>query len=301
MDNQSQIAVIILNYNSWQDTVTLVKNLASQQEVALEIIIVDNASPNDSLRSLQEQLDNQAHLHLLSAPGNGGYAKGNNIGLRFGEALHCEYGVILNNDVMLDDPLLLKKLSSVSSKYPNCGFIAPIMENQAGDEIKHIKKIPGYWKDLSESSFLSRWLFSKLLSKSIYYDRTNPVEEVAMIPGSFIFFKYALFKQIGYFDETTFLYGEERILAMKCREYHLTSMICTGLAYRHCHGKTISSFHNTKSKMTLVLTSFLYFDKRYRKSGFVRHLVLELGFRYAVVELSVIGKLQSWLPFLSPR
>ena len=79
--DKSQVAVVILNYQSWSDT------LAEAQMVhdlfALnwnQIIIVDNASPNESEEKLEEKTIGD-YIFIESGK-NAGYAAGNNIGLR---------------------------------------------------------------------------------------------------------------------------------------------------------------------------------------------------------------------------
>ena len=76
------IAVIILNYLTWQETlqeVEAVKPLLAPYPH--EIIVVDNASPNDSVERLTEQA--QDRFTLLRSEDNRGYASGNNIGLQY--------------------------------------------------------------------------------------------------------------------------------------------------------------------------------------------------------------------------
>ncbi len=47
------IGVVILNYKNWMDTVLCVESVLASNECPAWVIIVDNASPNDSVVQLQ--------------------------------------------------------------------------------------------------------------------------------------------------------------------------------------------------------------------------------------------------------
>ena len=78
------IGVVILNYNSYQDTINLVQELQCQSlSENLRIIVVDNDSPNNSYEFLKELEDRFSNTVVLQTGENLGYAKGNNFGLEY--------------------------------------------------------------------------------------------------------------------------------------------------------------------------------------------------------------------------
>lgn len=68
----------------------------------IRVIIVGNASTDDSAEQLKKEFENEADVFLFHSPKNGGYAKGNNLGLSLAEKLGgVEYVGIMNPDVIV--------------------------------------------------------------------------------------------------------------------------------------------------------------------------------------------------------
>ena len=86
-----QLSCVILNYNDAETTEKLVKQLADY-DVLHQIIVVDNASTDDSLELLGKlELDANAsqrgNVRVISADHNGGYGSGNNLGVRYAASI----------------------------------------------------------------------------------------------------------------------------------------------------------------------------------------------------------------------
>ena len=111
------VDIVVLNYDGWRDTVACVRSLERSSHRAFRIIVVDNASTDDSWSRLLEVFGDQAlvverpdapregagprraDLVLLRSPVNGGFAAGNNLGMRYAlETGRAAYIWLLNND-----------------------------------------------------------------------------------------------------------------------------------------------------------------------------------------------------------
>lgn len=135
------VAVIVLNWNGWRDTLECLDSLRAQAYPRFRMIVVDNGSSDDSVTRIKawasgpkplllveydaaqaEQggtKEGEAALAaatssdavvLISAGENLGFAKGNNLGARYALAHGPEFIWLLNNDtVVLPDTL--EKLS----------------------------------------------------------------------------------------------------------------------------------------------------------------------------------------------
>ena len=89
----NRIAIIILNYNTWEDTLKEMEMVHNICKVNYQdFIIVDNASPNDSLKNLRK--NSEKGFVLLTSSKNKGYAAGNNIGLRYASENNYDYAWI---------------------------------------------------------------------------------------------------------------------------------------------------------------------------------------------------------------
>lgn len=122
-----KIGIVILNYNSYEDTIALVEALQGQSVAQdLFFVIVDNASPNLSYEKLKPLERSYERLVVLQTGGNLGYAKGNNYGLNYLDAhVRPEYVAILNNDIILPDDCF-EKLVERYRHLERPGVIAPL-------------------------------------------------------------------------------------------------------------------------------------------------------------------------------
>lgn len=75
-----KVGIIISNYNGWQDTLVCLESLQRQTFTDFEIILIDDASPNDSVAQLQDKLP--PNTVFLPQQQNVGFAAANNIGIR---------------------------------------------------------------------------------------------------------------------------------------------------------------------------------------------------------------------------
>jgi len=87
------VAVIVVNYNGGDMLLRCLHDLAGQTWPAFKVIVVDNASSDDSMRRAEQKYP---HIHAVRLETNVGFAMGNNIGAEF--ALECSWIACLNPD-----------------------------------------------------------------------------------------------------------------------------------------------------------------------------------------------------------
>jgi len=82
-----QLSIVTLNYNKSYLTVSCMKSLYAQfrdefEKGDLELLIVDNASPDDSVENLKKTLHKEGYknIHLIENKHNDGFGKGCNLG-----------------------------------------------------------------------------------------------------------------------------------------------------------------------------------------------------------------------------
>lgn len=99
----SDIAVVVLNYGDPADTINLVDRLRQVPEVTA-VVVVDNLSSTANRDRLARHLAvrGKEGIHFLPLPANGGYAAGNNAGLRHAfDVLGVDFALVLNPDIDL--------------------------------------------------------------------------------------------------------------------------------------------------------------------------------------------------------
>jgi GT2 family glycosyltransferase len=113
------VSIITVNYDHPEVTLALLSSLRLVTYPNIEIIVVDNASPNDDPAILKSSYP---EIIFIQSPINLGFAGGNNIGIRKARG---EYLLFINNDTEVEpgflEPLVAKcesdsKIGAVSPK-----------------------------------------------------------------------------------------------------------------------------------------------------------------------------------------
>lgn len=288
------IGIVILNYNTYEDTIKLVGDL-QKQTVAddLCIVVVDNASPNGSfayLKPLEEQYDN---VTVIYSEQNNGYAQGNNIGLKYlEENVSPEYVAILNNDVILPDNSF-ERLVVKYKELERSAVIAPMMLNTEG-----VRMIPSRMNTFFDDFIHMLPLLKYLPSRNSQKEKDNTgmaAMRTDMIPGSFMFVSFPIFKQIGYFYPNTFLYVEERFITVRVRELGLNNYVLLDETYIHAHSKSIDTTYGKVAKYKLLYDGWLEFTRVCRKHGKVKAAILKPLSKYSLWEIKVVSRLSAFM------
>ena len=258
-------AVIILNYNSKNDTIRYV-NKIKDYEVLDAIIVVDNKSTNSEefkdLKLLQSE-----KVRVILSDRNGGYSYGNNFGLKYLEALGQDYDyvVISNPDVEVSKEAFEACFQELEEN-EKLAVCAPIMLNGEGNHIRRSSwKIRTPKIDMINSSRLNEVLFYKWFRDGEYREEEYKQEklEVECVSGAFFAIKLNLFKQIGYFDENVFLFYEEDILASKLKKLGYKEMSLNSVSFKHFESQSIGKAMSYFNKIKRLQTSKMYFQKTY--------------------------------------
>ena len=233
-----KVAIVILNYLNYLDTFECVESLAIDQYPAKEIIIVDNGSINESRQRLEEKYAQCDGIHLLFSDKNEGFARGNNIGIRYAtDVLGCSFVLLVNSDTIFKDPRMITVLMEAYES--GVGVIGPKILTADGHEQNPAKKnvIRSKWKQL--------WHYQRRITKvqfkrTVFYqairklnifakirnkvrDNTVKPNKLANIPitslnlklhGSCFLLTRDYFKFYPYLFSDTFLYFEEEILTI---------------------------------------------------------------------------------------
>ncbi len=158
MTQQPFIAIIILNWNGFNDTVALLESLRSLDYSNAKIVLVDNGSDNNEAQRLYERFP---EVHLIANAQNRGFAGGNNDGIKWALDQGCDYIVNLNNDCLVE-PDWLKNLARAvvfaeadfaSSRvmcYPNTQLICSDADGLLPDGSGFVLRGMQHWNKKSE-------------------------------------------------------------------------------------------------------------------------------------------------------
>ena len=117
------VGVVVLNWNGEEDTAACLDSLLVQRGVSLDILLVDNASPDGSGARLHARYP---QLPYLQTGENLGYAGANNRGLEWAIGRGMEWLLVVNNDTVVD-PDCVRRLVDVAAGDPRIGALAPLI------------------------------------------------------------------------------------------------------------------------------------------------------------------------------
>lgn len=208
MSQKFDLSIIIVSYNTKE---LLQKCLHSIKECdtgkySYEIIIVDNASSDDSLVMVKKEFPRTI---LTQNKENLGFAKANNQGVKKTKG---RYVLFLNPDTEVSNDAIQVVLDYMEQNI-KVGVASPRVELASGelDEGSH-RGFPTPWNSLTHFSGLSK-LFpkSKLFSGyTMGWQLDNPEpHEVDSVVGAFYMVRRVAGEGVGWWDEDYFWYGDE--------------------------------------------------------------------------------------------
>jgi len=197
--NEPLISIIILNWNGWKDSIKCLESLYQINYSNFNIILVDNASKDDSVKIIKDYAENKK-LTLIENEKNYGFAEGNNIGIRYAlKHLNPEYILLLNNDTIVNKDFL-KELIKAGEKDMFIGILGP--------KIYHYDRPDIIWSAGCKIS----WKFARGIqigTGEIDKGQYDEPKEVEYVSGSAFLIKKAVIDKIGLMDKNYFLYFEE--------------------------------------------------------------------------------------------
>ena len=251
----NEIAVIILNYNTWPDTINEARDIRERFKVPCnDIIVVDNNSTNESAAELQKACSDSYRLVLSSE--NKGYAAGNNIGLRLAATEGYRFALIVNNDIIFQDDSLIYRLSEIMRKDSSIGAISPDVYTPEGRLYNRVSIRPNFW-DMTMGLPLYKMRCRRVKNRGDYGYIYRP-------QGCCMMVDLEKMRQVDFLDENTFLYSEETILAEKLLKNHYRCAVCLSNSIIHNHSKTVKCQIDKKKIEKIKLDSHNYLLREYR-------------------------------------
>ena len=205
------LSVILVNYKVPQLTIEAVRSvLASLRRVdgESEIIVLDNASGDDSMSRLRTAFATEPWVKILESPTNGGFARGNNMAIAEARG---DYLLLLNPDTLVGESTLADCLTFLRS-HPDAGAVGPRLINQSGAMHPECKRgVPTLWNSFCRFTRLYRLAPHSACFNGYYQGHLSPdaVQQVPVLTGAFLMLRRTIYEEVGGLDERYFMYGED--------------------------------------------------------------------------------------------
>lgn len=202
------LSVIVLSFNTKQLLQQCLRSVYASsvfKEKELEVIVVDNASTDDSVEMV---LDLFPLASIIRNPKNIGFSAGNNVGLRVAQA---EFLLLLNSDAMVEQNTL-REMINLMRRDKAIGAATCRLELPNGeiDPASH-RGFPTPWNAFSYMSGLER-LFPHSRWFSGYHrgwEDCSVTHDIDAISGAFFMTRKDVINKVGVLDEQFFMYGED--------------------------------------------------------------------------------------------
>lgn len=215
------VSIVILNYNGKAFLERCLPSLLGQSYPEIEIILVDNASSDDSLDYLRKEFPS---VKIIANKENLGFAAGNNIGIKAAEG---ELIATLNNDTEATPSWLEELVKGIISN-ENVGMCASKMLF-----MKNPKLINSTGICISRSGACwDRGMFER--DQGQY----ELIEEVFGPSAGAAIYRKSMLKEIGLFDEDFLAYMEDADLAFRGRLAGWRCLYIPKAVVYHAHGGT---------------------------------------------------------------
>lgn len=252
MMNSKSVAIIILNWNGWRDTIECLESLYQNNYQNYSVIVVDNNSDDESVQKIKEycngeikvespffyydsskkpinfvettpNLDIKIHdfksssgsLILVKNDKNEGFAEGNNIGIKYAiNNLNSDYILLLNNDTVVDKNFLVEMLK-VAENDDKIGV--------AGPKIYYYDEPNKIWFAGGKIS----WKCCRGLNignNEIDAGQYEKVTEVEYVSGCAFLIKKEVVEKVGLFEKIFFLYFEEIDWTLRASKFDYKSV-----------------------------------------------------------------------------
>ena len=184
-----QLSIVCVTYNSAHVVPALARSLRDHKTV----VIVDNASSDDTVALLQQQLP---QAQVIARKRNAGFGAANNQAMA---RVSTPYALLLNPDCQIQ-PGDLQRLLQCLQAHPQAGLVAPQGWRSAGVPQKSWR--PAFHHAQPDSP----------------YRVPDTTLQADWVHGSCLLVRRTAFEQIGGFDPTFFLYYEDDDLCLRMQQ-----------------------------------------------------------------------------------
>ena len=247
-NDEPYVAIILLNYNGYDDTVDCVESLLVNLYKKFTIIIVDNNSTDGSGKKLKQLYDSNLKIQVILNKENRGFSAGNNVGIKV--ALNRGYDdvLLLNNDTIVTKDFL-KNIIDAQKRYKKLAIYT--------GKIKYYYNKNLIWFAGGKYSFFkgSTYHIGIMKEDNGEYDSEKNIE---FICGCYMYMNREVIHKIGFLPEEYFLYAEDLDYSLNARgnnvdlKYIPSSVIYHKVSASTSKLSNLSQFYTVRNRFHLI-------------------------------------------------
>jgi len=272
-----QVAVIIVTYKTAQLAIDCLRSINAerhQPDLVITATVVDNSSEDyDAIKQASDHNGWSDWVQLVCPPKNGGFAYGNNFGVRLAsDAQTPDYIHLLNPDTMLRKGAIASLVKFLEA-HEEIGIAGSSFENLDGSDWPFAFRFPTILSEIEEglqfgltSRILTPWVVARTMGKS--------PERVDWVPGASMMIRRSVFDAVGGLDDHYFLYFEETDFCFRANQHGFQTWYVPQSRVMHIAGQ--STKVTERDAETRRLPTYWFESRR-------RFFVTSYGLSYAVL------------------
>lgn len=265
------LSIVIVNYQTFDLTRDTINSIFKYSyPFSYEVIVVDNASGDDSLSRLKDYF--QDKVTFIASAENNGFAAGNNQALR---NVDSDYVLLLNSDTIVWQDTL-ENIYNFMEKHSEVGACGCRVRLEDGQLDKACKRS---FPNVKNSFF--RLFHIPTKSSDDNYNLTDlpddGVYEIDCLTGAFMFIRKNALYDAGLLDETFFMYGEDIDLCYRIKKSGWKIVYYGKSSITHLKGAS-SKKQKNKLIYEFYRAMYIYYKKHHAdESSFIVNIVVYIG------------------------
>ena len=216
-----RVVIVILNWNSADDTLAAVESVLRMDYPNYEVVIVDNGSTDDSLEKLTKFEDGR--VELIRSAENLGFTGGCNLGFDWALEHGSDYVWLLNSDAVTEVGTL-SSLVGVAEADPSIGLVSPLIASL--QEPSRMIYAGGFYNATLPSCNMTRDIET---AKQWVTEHSKEV----LVLGTALLVRVDLIRRIGKLDDGFFAYWEDIDFSMRGNEAGFRNAVDFNSAVSH--------------------------------------------------------------------
>jgi len=265
------LTTIIVNYNTANLLDKCISALRdATQTISNEILIVDNASKDESVGLLQQEFSD---CKLIFNDNNIGFGRANNQCVPF---ISGRYVLLLNTDAFVSEETIEKTIQYMD-EHASCGILGVKLLCRNGELQPSCRYFPTIWNIFLHSTGLQRFFKANQAIDDMDWAH-DEARKCDWVPGCYYLIRGELIEQVGLFDPRYFLYYEEvdHCFAAKKAGWEVHFYPHTSVV--HIGGESAKSVGSLTSGRQLdvlkIESELLYFRKNHGRAVVFCHVLL---------------------------
>ena len=281
MAYRMEVSILIISYNTRELTLACIDSVIRETTgISYEVIVVDNASHDDSAQAIAARFP---QVKLLALQQNLGFARANN-----SASAHARgrYLLLLNPDTVILDGAVQKAVQFTRSR-PDADIVGGrtfFADGTLNRTSCHGRPTP--WSLFCMGTGLaSVFRRSRALNpEGLGAWARDTIREVDVVTGCFLLIKRDLWQRLGGFDESFFMYGEDTDLCVRAQKLGGRCYISPNVRLIHYGGK--SEAVRADKMVRLFRAKVQLFDKHWAPRA--------VPFGVAMLKLIALTRMVAW-------